>query len=54
MKNWIQARYKALVAALGSVLTYLYSVQVANPNKWVMVAILALTVIGVHQAENKV
>lgn len=50
--TWLQARYKALVSALGGVLTYLYSVQVSNPNHWVMIAIIVLTVLGVHQVPN--
>lgn len=49
---WLQARYKALVSALGGVLTYLYAVQTANPNHWIMIAILVLTVLGVHTVKN--
>lgn len=50
--KFLQARYKALVSALGGVLTYLYSVQVSNPNHWIMIAILVLTVLGVHTVKN--
>jgi hypothetical protein len=49
----LQARYKALVAALGGVLVYLQAVQASNPNHWVSVAIIVLMVLGVHQVENK-
>lgn len=56
MQNFIkvvQARYKALVAALGGVLVYLQGVQATNPNHWVSLAIIVLMVIGVHQVTNK-
>lgn len=49
----IQARYKAVVAALGGILIYLQAVQMSNPNHWVSVLIIVLTVVGVHQTPNK-
>lgn len=53
MLNQLQVRLKAVVALLGGVLTWLYAVQITNPNKYVTGAILLLTVLGVHQAPNK-
>lgn len=49
----IQARYKALVALLGGVLVYLQGVQATNPNKYVSIVIIALTVLSVHAVPNK-
>lgn len=51
--NWLQARYKALVAALGGILVYLQGVQATNPNHWISVAIIVLMVVGVHSVTNK-
>lgn len=53
MLQALQARYKALIALLGGVLVYLQGVQATNPNKYVSVAIIVLTVLGVHQVSNK-
>lgn len=56
MNNFIkvvQARYKAVIAALGGVLVYLQGVQASNPNKYVSLAIIILMVIGVHSIANK-
>lgn len=50
---WVKARYKALVAALGSLLSLLYTLAAANPNKYVLTAIAVLTVLGVHQTRNQ-
>lgn len=49
----INARRKAVVAALGGVLLYLQSIQVTNPNKYVSIAIVVLMVLGVHAVPNK-
>ena len=51
--QWFQARYKADIAALGGLLTWLYQVEVTNPNKWVALTIIVLTVLGVHQIPNE-
>lgn len=53
MLSQLQARYKAVIAALGGVLIYLQAVNATNPNHWVSVAIIVLTVLGVHQVSNK-
>lgn len=45
---------KALVAAAGVVLSFLYFYQVSHPSAWVSAAIALLTVLGVRQATNKV
>lgn len=50
---WVKARYKAAAAALGSLLSLLYVIAAANPNKYVLAAIAVLTVLGVHQAKNQ-
>lgn len=52
------ARYrKAIVAALGAVLTFLYYAQaadlIASPAAdWIMVSILTATAVGVYQVPN--
>lgn len=51
--QWIQARWKAVAALLGLVLTYLQVYQTTNPNHWVTVVIGVLTVLVVHQVPNK-
>lgn len=51
--EWIQARWKAVAALLGLVLTYLQVYQTTNPNHWVTVVIGVLTVLVVHQVPNK-
>lgn len=53
MLNQSQVRAKAVVAALGGVLSYLYAVEATNPNHYIAAAILVLTVLGVHQTPNK-
>lgn len=52
MYQFIQARWKAVVAAAGMVLFYLQAYQMTNPNHWVSVAIGVLTVLVVHQVPN--
>lgn len=51
--DFIQARWKAVAALLGVVLSFLYYYQTTNPNSWVSAAIAALTVLGVHQVNNQ-
>lgn len=53
MLQKLKARYKALIAALGGVLIYLQGVQATNPNHYLSIAIIVLTVLGVHQVTNK-
>lgn len=50
--GWLKARYKAVMSALGGLLGLLYTIAAANPNKYVLTAIVILTVAGVHQATN--
>lgn len=51
--QWLQARYKALVSALGGILGYLYIVEASKPNHYVELAIVVLTTLGVHQVSNR-
>ena len=51
--QFLQARLKAVVSALGGVLGYLYVVEASQPNHYVEIAIIVLTVLGVQQVPNK-
>lgn len=52
LKLVVLARLKTLVAALGTLLSFLYVVEAAHPNHYVELAIGVLTVLGVHQTKN--
>lgn len=52
LKLVVLARLKTVVAALGTLLNFLYVLDAAHPNHYVELAIGVLTVLGVHQTKN--